>query len=126
MNCPKCPGAALETHRFDTLEIDRCARCGGVWFDAQEQERFYSAKLQLPPPTLSPQEVLALDDKDGACPRCARPMMKVPSKADPAVTLDGCGGCSGTWVDGAELSRGAAGGAGDFGAKMKSLFGDLK
>lgn len=35
--CPKCHGR-LERHSFMEFLLDRCASCGGVWFDKDEVE----------------------------------------------------------------------------------------
>jgi Zn-finger nucleic acid-binding protein len=28
----------MEVVRFEDIEVDRCVRCGGLWFDALEHE----------------------------------------------------------------------------------------
>lgn len=35
LNCPKCDGKLVETV-FETIKVDTCQKCGGVWFDAGE------------------------------------------------------------------------------------------
>ena len=37
MECPKCQ-AHMEVVRFDDTDVDRCVRCGGLWFDRLEDE----------------------------------------------------------------------------------------
>ena len=37
MRCPKC-GANLTVEEYHGIEIDRCAECNGIWFDAGEAE----------------------------------------------------------------------------------------
>jgi len=37
MKCPKC-GQDLREERYHRVQVDRCAVCGGVWFDAGEAE----------------------------------------------------------------------------------------
>ncbi len=37
MKCPKCGGQLVEA-RLENVVIDRCASCGGVYFDAGELE----------------------------------------------------------------------------------------
>ena len=42
--CPRCPDLVLERKWFSELqlvEIDQCARCGGIWLDAGEFTRIY-------------------------------------------------------------------------------------
>jgi hypothetical protein len=38
MKCPKC-GHDLKVEEYHGLEVDRCAECDGVWFDAGEAEQ---------------------------------------------------------------------------------------
>lgn len=38
MKCPKC-GMDLQTMKFQGVEVDQCASCGGVFFDAGEIEQ---------------------------------------------------------------------------------------
>lgn len=35
INCPKCDGKLIETD-YETIKIDVCNRCTGVWLDAGE------------------------------------------------------------------------------------------
>lgn len=37
-DCPKCDGR-LETGKFDSVEIDLCSKCGGIWLDAGEMQQ---------------------------------------------------------------------------------------
>jgi uncharacterized protein len=37
MECPKCQ-AQMEVVQFEEVEVDRCVRCGGLWFDVLEHE----------------------------------------------------------------------------------------
>ncbi|MGN6642677.1 MAG: zf-TFIIB domain-containing protein [Verrucomicrobiota bacterium] len=42
--CPRCPEQVLERKWFSELkqvEIDQCAKCGGIWLDAGEFSRIY-------------------------------------------------------------------------------------
>ena len=48
--CPDC-NVPLQPYMESTngvdITIDRCVRCGGVWLDAGELERFGQAEVQL-------------------------------------------------------------------------------
>jgi Zn-finger nucleic acid-binding protein len=42
--CPRCAGEILERKWFSdckVVEIDQCAKCGGIWLDAGEFSRIY-------------------------------------------------------------------------------------
>jgi uncharacterized protein len=47
MKCPKC-GYDLITGAWDTIQIDQCTHCHGIWFDAGEAE----AVLKHPHPSV--------------------------------------------------------------------------
>ena len=38
MRCPRCGGELVPVH-YRQVEIDKCSRCEGVWFDCGELER---------------------------------------------------------------------------------------
>ena len=42
MKCPKC-GFDLITGNWDTIQIDQCTNCHGIWFDAGEAESLLRA-----------------------------------------------------------------------------------
>ena len=120
MNCPKCPAGLLQPVSFRIadrsvagpggqtvgLEIDQCASCGGVWFDADELERFTDAKLEAPQALNLPEDLRAdVDARTADCPRCAKPMEKKPAPNNPRVTADRCPACAGLWLDAGELAR---------------------
>lgn len=37
--CPVCQPARLVTHRHESIEVDTCPRCHGVWLDQGEMEQ---------------------------------------------------------------------------------------
>ncbi len=121
--CPVCLGVNLEKVSIgETLVLDHCPRCGGVWFDAGEVERL---------PTCDPRafwaviehraevaramchhcQALMPRDLDRcpacgkeqvfACPTCQEPMKKVLAGE---VRLDRCSRCQGIWFDHHELA----------------------
>jgi Zn-finger nucleic acid-binding protein len=138
MNCPKCEDTELtavsmpvkDTSRTGAptiaLEIDQCPSCGGIWFDPGELEKYLGAKIKpLSVPKTTAKTALQLDAETGGCPRCAVPLEHRPDHYNPGVTIDLCGKCGGTWVDGDELAR-AGGGELPFSERMKALFGDVR
>ena len=42
VNCPKCK--RMEAVEYEKVEIDRCTSCGGLWFDALEQQDLQNLK----------------------------------------------------------------------------------
>jgi uncharacterized protein len=43
MKCPKC-GHDMKTETLDSIEIDRCTFCEGVYFDAGELDQLFLTK----------------------------------------------------------------------------------
>jgi len=123
--CPVCLGVMMAKLRVvsgDELTVDRCERCGGVWFDAGEVTRLRT----LRPVTQWRQIALgddawrmpchgcqALMDRNAErcpacgwenavdCPTCARPMTR---RLVDGWHLDVCVHCRGVWFDRIELA----------------------
>jgi ribosomal protein L37AE/L43A len=45
LNCPKCDGK-LHTGSFETVQVDMCDKCGGVWLDAGELQQIMHKENQ--------------------------------------------------------------------------------
>ena len=43
MNCPKC-NSMMEKVEYQSIEIDRCTNCYGIWFDMLEAEHLKEMK----------------------------------------------------------------------------------
>jgi Zn-finger nucleic acid-binding protein len=104
MKCPKCAASSLETTKVADTEVDRCASCGGVWFDEHELR----ALLDEGPRDLKP--LAGGSDRGhgarrGRCPRDAEELLPVHSARNPDVVVDTCPTCRGIWLDAGELDR---------------------
>jgi Zn-finger nucleic acid-binding protein len=104
---------------YRTIELDRCAQTGGVWFDAQELVELTNAMHEGDDfvNTFCEQEWPEYGDSraEGGCPHGHGPMKSydVPRSGSNGVvltpttggsiTLDLCSKCFGIWVDGSEL-----------------------
>jgi len=109
--CPEC-GEPLFRRRFESLELDGCRSCGGVWFDGgelataarehpdalREADRFFREGLQ---PSLQPKRS---DD----CPSCASTLREGEHPAFPSIAMRLCGHCQGVFLpegSGAALTK---------------------
>ena len=139
MNCPKC-GTALSEISFKItdrswagpggewriMELDRCGDCDGVWFDADELERYVDGGIAVSASrVVEPEKRRSLDEKGGDCPVCAVALQRQPCRTNPRLSIDLCAKCGGVWVDGPELAE-AGGKDLPFGERVKAMFGDLK
>lgn len=123
--CPVCLGATMKKVRLkggrQTLVLDYCARCGGVWFELGEvqhlrshaQSSFWTSvapradRFQMP--CHSCQAMIDRNaDKCPACgwsnridcPTCGR---KLEPQVHEGLRLDVCNKCKGVWFDHIEL-----------------------
>lgn len=103
MQCPKC-GSGFESFRFETVDVDRCTGCGGIWLDATEKERLEriegagsidAGSRRVGKTYNAMQEV--------RCPRCDREMLRMADDAQFHIEFESCPDCGGTFFDAGEL-----------------------
>ena len=124
--CPVCLGVKLSKVPIvstQTLMLDRCQRCGGIWFDEGETARLRSFPLEGVRQKVRPAESVfkmschgcqALMERDAdqcpvcswnnvlECPVCAREMKR---RRVEGLQLDFCTHCRGVWFDQIELAE---------------------
>jgi Zn-finger nucleic acid-binding protein len=104
VKCPKCDGE-LQPVKYEGLEVDRCAQCGGLWFDNMETDRLLKSKG-------SAKSIDTGDVKTGEkqnaigsidCPRCHTPMIRMVDIKQHHIWYESCGVCHGKWFDAGEF-----------------------
>ena len=105
MNCPVCHISMLDIE-YNTIELDYCEKCKGVWLDAGELELL----LESDKPDIFIREMLAKSEAQCVeecrkCPLCARKMKKSLLGQEPAVLVDVCSRGEGIWLDGGEVGQ---------------------
>jgi Zn-finger nucleic acid-binding protein len=101
LNCPR-DGTALTLGQEHGIEVDRCATCGGAWYDYDELDALEST-------------IADADDRRGMidyakrgsellCPACHEPMHAFNYRAY-NLELDACGEGHGFWLDKGESDR---------------------
>lgn len=121
MKCPRCPDSLLSPALVETVTIDRCPSCHGMWLDATELEKL----VELRPASLLKDDARFTANPSQAdrlaCPACtgAR-LIKLSSLDSPGTILDSCTVCFGTWLDAGELDKLVHPG---LKARIRSLFG---
>lgn len=123
MKCPKC-ASAMETVSYQSIEVDRCTKCAGLWFDMLEAEDLKN---------LGGSEVIDTGSKetgkehnkirDIKCPKCAALMLRMVVNGQPHIWYESCPICYGAYFDAGEFR--------DFKAEtfvdtVKGLFGKKK
>lgn len=104
MNCPSChePMVVLEV---ESIEIDHCLSCKGVWLDGGELE------LMLETAANKKELIATLDaavegkEKKIRCPMCRKKMEKTSFGVESKIILDKCPRNDGIWFDAGELSH---------------------
>ena len=108
MKCPR-DGTKLTRVTIAGVEIDKCHKCDGIWFDRGEMERLRDARLsdveeQLEQQYGNPSYEEAGTEAHMLCPRCVDARLRQYSYTymNP-VRIDRCERCSGVWLDDEEL-----------------------
>lgn len=103
MRCPKCE-SEFATFTYANVEVDRCANCGGIWFDAREKEDLEQIKGA---------ETIDFGDKRVGkkynemrninCPKCNVRMVRVADRTQFHIEYESCPTCLGTFFDAGEF-----------------------
>jgi uncharacterized protein len=104
MNCPKC-NAGMELVKICGIEIDRCTRCKGIWFDQQEQSQIQCAMGSHKADT-GHQAIGEYYNaiRDIKCPRCNVPMQEDELKRGRIpIQIETCPKCQGSYFDAGEF-----------------------
>ncbi len=108
MKCPR-DGTMLQAVKLAGVELDKCHKCDGIWFDRGELEQLRDAKLPDAEEQLERQygdPAYEEGEVDGymRCPRCDDGRLQQITYTYMArVRIDRCAECLGVWLDDAEL-----------------------
>lgn len=102
--CPR-DGTLMEKLRAAGQLIDRCHRCGAMWFDAAELRKVLAEKGAASRLDAGPDTDLARGFAVGAtrCPRDGSPLAIVPDNDQAHIHVDLCRTCRGVLLDAGEL-----------------------
>ena len=105
MECPKCQ-AQMEVVVFDDIEVDRCIRCGGLWFDVLENEELRErAGSEAVDNGATWQAAMHNVQGKVFCPRDAALMERMVNTAEPELWVEACPVCHGTFFDAGEFTN---------------------
>lgn len=104
LNCPR-DGNTMEKVRVAGVTVDRCYRCGSMWFDGAELERVLAEASAVRRVDSRLDDDLARGFTVGAvrCPRDKSPLMIVPDDVQSHIHVDLCRTCGGVLLDAGEL-----------------------
>ena len=99
--CPLCH-TTMAAFSIESLALDGCESCDGVWFDAEEL-REYGRKMRLGnlPDRASSKPGPSVEGL--VCPNCPGSQLAPEDRAHPAI--DGCVNCGGLFLGGVEMKK---------------------
>ena len=101
MICPACRQEMIVLE-YKKIELDICAQCDGVWFDAEELSLLLET-LQLSVDELGRALAKKTAEAVRKCPCCRKRMEKIMIGPGQGVMIDRCAKGHGLWFDGGEL-----------------------
>ena len=103
MNCPKC-SAAMEKVQYESIEVDRCTDCQGIWFDMLEHEHLKaiegSEEIDIGDPEVGKQTNIV---DQITCPVCESRMIRMVDGRQPHIWFESCTVCYGVFFDAGEF-----------------------
>lgn len=107
MKCPKC-SENLEEIKINSIKIDHCKNCGGLWFDRDELRIVRDHRDKnlswLDFDLWKDRNKLTTSGKSVDCPRDGKPLFKI-KYGKTGVLVDVCLDCHGVWLDKDELDK---------------------
>jgi Zn-finger nucleic acid-binding protein len=104
IKCPVCAVDMLNT-KCHQIEIDRCPKCKGIWFDILEHEDLRKIKGSAQEIDSGARNVkLDSEGKIIDCPRCHTRMSPTHDSEQPHIVYEKCSHCSGVFFDAGEFT----------------------
>ena len=99
MHCPEC-NSELEPVEYFGQAVDRCRKCGGVWFDESE----LSAALRQVQGSAGKYDATTPPNSI-ACPRCSDKIQPTNYSCDSDISILRCGSCRGVWLQTGQIHQ---------------------
>lgn len=103
MNCPKCQSRLLPAS-FASIQVDRCERCQGIWFDLLELEDLQnlegSETIDRGDPAIGKRHD---EQARVSCPIDNVPMVRMVDTRQPHIWFESCPVCHGAFLDAGEF-----------------------
>lgn len=111
MKCVRCPETALQARHYESVEVDQCPSCHGVWLDdgeiahiieSEETTFDHASIVQAVESAFAGIPTHEIDSIEH-CPRCASQLLAINFAYNSGVIVDRCPKGHGIWFDGKEL-----------------------
>ncbi len=94
----------MEKIQYESIEVDRCTECRGLWFDMLEHEHLKaiegSEEIDIGDPKIGKQTNI-VDRIE--CPVCDSPMIRMVDARQRHIWLESCPVCYGVFFDAGEF-----------------------
>ena len=101
--CPCCTDQALGEYWTQSQMIDRCAKCGGQFYDHGELESIIKMVQTLQQIELDEPDIETLDPRTRSRYVCPADGEEMKRKDYGGVAVDACLKCRGIWLDKGEI-----------------------
>jgi uncharacterized protein len=102
MKCPRC-SSAMETVQVEEIQIERCTKCGGLWFDEFELQDLTAKKGSESVDTGCAVESAQHSQAQLNCPKCSTLMLRMVDSQQPHIWYETCETCGGSFMDAGEF-----------------------
>jgi uncharacterized protein len=93
----------METVQVEGEQIDRCIKCGGLWFDEFELADLTAKKGSEKVDTGRAEKSNQHSQTVLKCPKCGTPMLKMVDAEQPHIWYETCDECGGSFLDAGEF-----------------------
>lgn len=103
MNCPKCKNESMNSVIYETIEVEKCGTCKGLFLNKGEFDRLLQKQLGNKADTLkfsSTSDVMDL--VSSICPLCDLKMIRKTDNT--GINIDSCTKCKSIFLDQGELA----------------------
>lgn len=102
MDCPKCDGKMREMELMESITIDMCPKCRGIWYDKGEVG--FQQELERDIPELENVQKTKRPTEN-KCPRCGAKLEEMRYSTASDLMIDRCPACEGIFLDKGELRK---------------------
>jgi uncharacterized protein len=103
VNCPKCK-SSMEIVVFEGIEVDRCMKCKGIFFDSRENQRLKSMRGSEVIDSGNPAVGRKYNTlRNVCCPRDGTPMVRMVDAQQSHLWYETCSACGGVYFDAGEF-----------------------
>ncbi len=93
----------METVQVETVQIDRCSKCGGLWFDEFELDELKAKPGSEKVDTGHAQRRNQSSQQQLKCPKCEALMLRMVDGEQPHIWYETCEVCGGSFLDAGEF-----------------------